>query len=880
MKVANGKCIRRLSIRSMKAARVRNWVAVAAISLTTLLFTALFTIAMSMVYSFEQSNFRQAGGYAHGTFKYLTQEQYETLKDDPLIKARGMRRVLGMAQKEPFQKSHVEISYSDANTAKWMFLEPAVGRLPQENTNEAATDTRILSLLGVTPELGAEFEMTFTVNNIETTQTFTLCGWWDYDELITANHVLVPNSRVEAVLEELGVAYQAGDVCGTYGMDVMLKSPAHIEADLCTVLENHGYRMGSRDENEIAIGVNWGYVSAQLSDSMDPMTLLSLAAMLVLIVFTGYLIIYNVFQISVSNDIRSYGLLKTIGATGRQIRRMVVIQSFLLSVIGIPAGLLAGYGVGALLTPVILRTLNGVQIGELSQSPWIFAGATLFSLGTVVISCRRPSRMAARVSPIEALRYTEGGSRKKKRRAARGASIYKMALANLGRSRSKTAVTVISLSLAVVLLEITFTFTSGFDMDKYLRDMTVDFIVADARYFQTTGIFYEDLALPQEVIGMLSSMDGVAGGGRTYGGCGSIAELSAEEDFRKAYGYWDRGDMLEARVAACERIEDGRLQSAIELYGMEDFCLNQLRVIEGDISRLSSGGNYIAAVCLTDDYGNPIADTYWARPGDKVTLRYTEEYEFYNPETGRVYEEGEDLSMEPFKARSVRYRDVEYEVAALVAVSPKLNYRYYGSSQYVLGADNFIRDTGTEAVLHYSFDMQDEAGLARMEAYLDEFTGGISSRFDYESKKFYEDEFAGFRNMFNIMGGTLSFIVGMVGVLNFLNAVLTGIMARSREFAVLQSVGMTGRQLKTMLATEGLLYALGSVAISLLLCIALQPFAANVLEGMFWFFTYRFTIAPIVAVTPFFVLLGVGLPLLTYRFAARRSIVERIREAE
>lgn len=879
MKVANGKCIRTLSIRSMKAARVRNWVAVAAISLTTLLFTALFTIAMSMVYSFEQSNFRQAGGYAHGTFKYLTQEQYEALKDDPLIKEHGMRRVLGIAEKEPFQKSHVEISYSDANTAKWMFLEPAVGRLPRENTNEAATDTRILSLLGITPELGAKFTMTFRVNNVETTQTFTLCGWWDYDEIITANHVLIPDSRVEAVLEELGIQYQAGELFGTYGMDVMLKSPAHIESDLCTILENHGYRMGSREEGEIAIGVNWGYVSAQLSDSMDPATLLSLAAMLALIVFTGYLIIYNVFRISVSNDIRSYGLLKTVGTTGRQIRRIVVTQSLFLSGIGIPAGLLTGYGVGALLTPVILSTLNGVQAGSLSQSPWIFVGSALFSLGTVVISCRRPSRMAARVSPIEALRYTEGGSRKKKRRASKGASIWKMALANLGRSRSKTAVTVISLSLAVVLLEITFTFTSGFDMDKYLRDMTVDFIVADARYFQAVGIFYEELALPEEIIGMLSSMEGVTGG-RTYGSCGSVEELVAEEDFRRAYGYWDSGEALEARVAANERIEDGRLQSAAVLYGMEDFCLNQLKVLEGDISKLSGGGNYIAAVCLTDDYGSPIADTYWARPGDKVTLRYTEEYEFYDPETGRVYEEDEDLSTERFKMRSVRYRDVEYEVAALVAVSPKLNYRYYGSTQYVMGAGTFIRDTGTEAVLHYSFDMQDGAGMARMEEYLAEFTGGVSSWYDYESKKIYEDEFASFRNMFNIMGGTLSFIVGLIGVLNFLNAVLTGIMTRYREFAVLQSVGMTGRQLKTMLVAEGLFYALGSAAISLLLCIAIQPFAANVLEEMFWFFTYRFTIVPIIAVTPFFILLGVGLPLLTYRFAVRKSIVERLREAE
>ena len=85
MNVSNGKCIRRLSMRSLKAARQRNIIAVISIALTTIMFTALFTIVMSIVNGFEQSNFRQIGGYAHGGFKYLTEEQFNELKDDSLI---------------------------------------------------------------------------------------------------------------------------------------------------------------------------------------------------------------------------------------------------------------------------------------------------------------------------------------------------------------------------------------------------------------------------------------------------------------------------------------------------------------------------------------------------------------------------------------------------------------------------------------------------------------------------------------------------------------------------------------------------------------------------------------------------------------------------
>ena len=161
MNVANRKWIRRLSWKSLRAARTRNLVAVLAIALTTVLFTALFTIALSINDGFQQANFRQVGGWSHGGFKYLTEEQFLQLRDDPLIQEWGLRRFVGMPVEVPFNKSHVEVGYSDPNQAHWMYCDPVVGRLPEEGTDEAATDTRVLELLGITPQLGAEFTLTF-----------------------------------------------------------------------------------------------------------------------------------------------------------------------------------------------------------------------------------------------------------------------------------------------------------------------------------------------------------------------------------------------------------------------------------------------------------------------------------------------------------------------------------------------------------------------------------------------------------------------------------------------------------------------------------------------------------------------------------------------
>ena len=882
--VPNRGCIRRLSWRALRASRTRNLVAIAAIALTTLLFTSLFTIALSLNDGFQQSNFRQCGGWSHGGFKYLTEEQFQQLRQDPLVKQWGLRRFVGMPHDVPFNKSHVEIGYSDANQAHWMFCDPIEGRLPQEGTNQAATDTHVLALLGVKPELGAEFTVTFDVDGQQTTQAFQLCGWWEYDSAIVANHILVPESRVNEILNQLNIdpANTQDGMTGSWNLDVMLKNPLHIEQDLVQILGSHGYQCESRiqGDNFIDIGVNWGYTGAQLSESIDPSLVLAIAAMLALIIFTGYLIIYNVFQISVAGDIRFYGLLKTIGTTPRQLKRIIRHQALALCLVGIPLGLGLGWLLGAKLTPVIIARLDGIQ-NIVSVRPAIFLGAAVFSLLTVLLSCARPGRMAARVSPIEAVRYTEGrtGGSAKQRRSSHGVSIPRMAWANLGRSRSKTLVTVLSLALAVVLLSVSTTFTGGFDMDKYLRDSVCDFQLADASHFQTGNGFSADTALSEQAISALQSQPGIQNGGRVYGKSSWIQEFITEDYFRKSQGQWYEPEALDRYLANTPRNEEGLLCEDAQLYGMEAYPLSKLNLLEGDLAPLSQPDSHaIAAVYSDDDYGRPRMDSHWAKLGDTIKLRYVEECQYVDATTGEVLSESQ-LDSHGYRMMPTRWRDVTYTVTALVSVPNSMSYRYYGEDEFILGAEAFRRDTQTDAVLYYACDAED-AQEPVIEKFLQHYTQEENPLCDYESKATYVAEFESFRSMFSLLGGVLSAVVGLVGVLNFFNAILTGILARKREFAVLQSIGMTGRQLKSMLICEGLLYALGSVALATAVFLALSPLLAVGLENLFWFFTYRFNLLPIALLAPVFALLGCLVPLVVYHFTARATIVERLREAE
>ena len=885
MKVSNGKTIRRLGWRSMKAAKTRNLIAILAIALTTVLFTSLFTIAMSINDGFQQSNFRQVGGFSHGGFKYLTEEQFNELKDDPRIDQWGLRRFLGMPTEVPFNKSHVEVSYADANYAHWAFCDPIEGRLPEEGTDEAATDTAVLELLGIEPEIGAKFTLTFDVDGRTTTQTFTLSGWWERDEAIVASHVLIPESRVDAVLDEVGVTPPGSNgMIGTWNLDVMLKSGSrHIEQDLNQILADHGYQSETAGDDYIDTGVNWGYTGAQLSDNLDPIVVAAIAAMLLLIIFTGYLIIYNVFQISVTNDIRFYGLLKTIGTTPRQLGWIIRQQALTLSLAGIPLGLIAGWFIGGQITPAIVSQLEGI-VPVTSVSPVIFIGAALFSLVTVLLSCRKPGRAAAKVSPIEAVRYTEGGAiRRKTKKGRGGVSLLSMAWANLGRSRSKTAVTVTSLSLAVVLLTVTVNFANGFDMDKYVSNFTAsDFIVADAGKFQNSVLdFTADMAVPQSVIDDINAQGGITGSGVIYGQTFGALEYVTEDWFRQNKERFYTPEQMDNLIRLTERNEEGLLADRIQLSGMSDFALDHLTVLDGDLSKLyEDGGRYVAAVYADDDYGSAEPDSHWARLGDTVTVRYVEETAYVDPDTGIAYASPEDVPAGAnWVAQPVKYRDVEYEVAALVTVPSAFSYRYYGADEFILNDQTFLRDSGTSDVMYYAFDTADEANDA-MEEFLRDYTENVNPQFDYESKALYAAEFEGMRSMFQLCGGALSFIVGLVGVLNFFNAILTGIIARKREFAVLQSIGMTGRQLKAMLVYEGLFYALGAAVISLILTLALGPVAFTAVGSLFWFFTYRLTLTPFLIVVPVFALLGVLVPLAVYRSVSKSTIVERLREVD
>ena len=354
----------------------------------------------------------------------------------------------------------------------------------------------------------------------------------------------------------------------------------------------------------------------------------------------------------------------------------------------------------------------------------------------------------------------------------------------------------------------------------------------------------------------------------------------SEEHWLQDMMHYTSEENSKAMLEQQNRCGDLVSQSAL-IEGLDDSLFDKLTVVEGDISPLfQDDTNAIAVVVLTDDYGNVSNLDFYPPVGSTQTITYIDEGYYIDSRTGNLCDENTPTEYMQFQLFASH--DVDYTVCAYVTVPYSMSFRYYSTGySFVLPIEKLNNDSQHESIpMFYLFDTPDEIAETSAENYLADLTADDLSGLMYESKATLRAEFEGFQNMFLLLGGLLCAIIGLVGVLNFFNAIMTGILSRKREFAVLQAVGMTNKQLKVMLVYEGLFYALSSALSALVLSFVINPLVGDLLENMFWFFSATFTIVPVIIVIPVFALLGWLIPYAMYDHAAKYSIVERLRDAQ
>ena len=187
----------------------------------------------------------------------------------------------------------------------------------------------------------------------------------------------------------------------------------------------------------------------------------SVIAMVVLLVFfiigSGYLLIYNVLYISISKDTRFYGLMKTLGTTQVQIKSLVKNQALKFACIGIPIGIVLATAVSFGIVPFVLN--EGFEQGksimdaEMFFHPSIYILSVIFSAITVWIACNAPAKAAAKISPVEALKFQNFAPKKtKSRNSTNGGKLHIMAFHNVFRDKKRAILVFMSLFMGITMI--------------------------------------------------------------------------------------------------------------------------------------------------------------------------------------------------------------------------------------------------------------------------------------------------------------------------------------------------------------------------------------------------------------------------------------------
>ena len=506
IKVKNRSVIRRLAFREMKSNRKMNIVVIVSIMLTCILFTALTSIGGSLINGMQQETMRQVGGDRMAGLKCVLPEDYEKVREDGVVRDVVYRIVVGWAENDKLKNVSAEIDCAgDENAAKAEFCAPTTGKLP-EAIDEISVSTIVLDELDLPHELGVKVPLTVDIDGVASEHEFTLSGFWQGDNVAMAQICWVSRAFADKYAPtptESFYTQEHSKYAGYWQVDFNFANSFDIEGKTEALL---GRLYGDSDIIPDT-GVNWAYTTS----SVDGGTLAVGIVMILVIFAAGYLIIYNIFHINITANIRSYGLLKTIGTTSRQIRRMVRIQAAVYCAIGIPCGLLVGIIISRVMLNSVIKLLNIYSAESYTISAKLLVMICLisaaFTFATVMISSFQPCEAAGNVSPIEALRYNETNTTAKRDKRTGKVTPLSIAHANMLRSRKKTVVVVLSLTLSLVLVNTLFTILGGIDEDKYIANTIVGDVII--RHTDKTDLWNDRTkGVTMEMIADIGQIDG------------------------------------------------------------------------------------------------------------------------------------------------------------------------------------------------------------------------------------------------------------------------------------------------------------------------------------------------------------------------------------
>lgn len=839
VKVESRDTLKLLTKRFMKTNKGRNKIAILAIILTAMLFTSLFSGATSLILSKRAMEIKQFMCSSHVMVQELTQEEakgaYKAILDDNSVARYGEGIFLGGGIDKRLGFS-TEVRYVNSPMAESFSCLPSKGKMPTEK-NEIALSTLIIDSLGIPRQLGATVTLNFEVAPDEIkTDTFTLCGYWEGDKSVMAQFAWVSKSyakenqyRVSREEVEEGIYNGCIDYCVYYDNNWKLNSKA----------EELSKAAGLTKEIE---GFQANPAYSMLEE--DSFSYSSFACFILIILLAGYLIIYNVFRISIKSDIRTYGLLKNVGTTGKQLKRIVRMQALRLSLIGIPPGLILGYVLGLWMAPALNSEIGTVSVIVTSANPIIFIASALFALLTVYLSSVRACQIVAKVSPIEALRLSESEKTRRKIKRNTSTSWFAMSLQNLMRDWKEGIIVMLSISLCVICLNCVVMLVQGYDFKQYEEI----FLNSDFELGQMTGSYRS------------SNFDGITPETK------KILEACPNSEKTGYVYYSDESHNM-----------DPKLRESMELFAQafkKYWSVNEKKHWKETKETNQTNVHFIGiseSIFEKLEWRDKPCSWEDFKSGEFVLVDYPD---YYVEEKLSYYKAGDSLLMN-YKNGNKK----EYKVLGEAIMPYSLDYPFADFIYITIFVPEteFIDRVGNSNAMYGAIDAK-KGQEEKVQAYLEDNILSKNSIMNITSIIEMRKSFKSYLDKYYFIGGFIVAILGIIGVLNFFNTSAASILNRKKELALLEVVGMGKAQIKKMLTSEGVLYVAGALTLAMIfLCTCAEKLISNTI-GMAFFFKLNLNLWPSILMIPVLIAIAFIIPRYHYKKISSESVVDRIRQ--
>lgn len=798
-KKISSKMIAQMSKQSLKSSRMRNIFVMITIVLASALLMAILMYAVGQ----REDNARQLSHAQEVGYYNLSDSQVEALKADERIAYQ-----IQVKTGTPSEMDGLEVIpyYVSELSDKIQIGELESGTLP-EKENDIAVQGAMLEKMGVAQSAGSEVTLNFYDGN---TETFTVTGILKGGETAKQFAVFFSKDYADNGSQLKDSPYEV--YAKLYGATTM--HPEDCKEAM--------YLIGSD------AGIERKYVSPSKafldSLSVDTQDVLTYGLIGIVILLACILVIYGVFYLSVIGKIHQFGQLRTIGMTKKQMKKLVSKEGRRLFLYASPIGILIGGIAGYFIIPSGFSIINTLLIAVC-----VFAIVYIITM----ISVHKPAKLAAAVSPMEALRYVPQDDMKKtaNKKMCRSLTPLGLGVMNFSKNKKKAAVTMLSLALGGILFMTAATFMSSFDRDNYARQG----IWKDAEFH----IQYSDSAIELNENGM----------------SGMQAQTPMTEDMVKEI----------AAIDGVEKVEELKSFGVIFDFPQRDEYDNDDYIYPMNEEETRNIGKYI-------EEGS--ADYDKLMSGDYVLIAdNTNALEIY----GWQFNVGDVLTLHYYDGN----KTAEKEVTVLGILN----------DQYVLENDNldgwfvmpeqavlsFVPYDNLNAHLLISADPEKETAVG-------EAINEIVAEHPELSLEAYADREIAYSQTANSVFGTISglaIFIMMFSILSMMNTLITNIVTRKQELAMLESIGMSKGQIRKMLLGESLILVLAAVGVTMTIGTLLGYVLTHLLHnGGAFYITFQFPVAFAIAYAAVLIAVPLIITLVSMKSFSKEALVERLRGAE